>query len=159
MIYQRSGNPAQEAWFREHPRLAGAVAVLLFAAVYVLRQAAEGADEAISVLNVLPIALVAFAFGRRAGLVAGTAGVGLFAISGATNDVPVTLAGWLARTIPMLLLGLLVGSAAEQQRTAATLRQRLLEAELRADRPLRSSPLRHREPALRVSAGTPEGST
>jgi K+-sensing histidine kinase KdpD len=119
-------------WFRDRPRLALAVAVAMFAAVFVLREAVAGAAEAVCLFYVLPIALVAFAFGRAAGALAGGAAFGLFAFWALTEDVAFTAFGWLARAVPMLLLGVLVGGAAEQQRRAAAAERELLVAQLRA---------------------------
>ena len=60
-----------EPWFAVHPRLALSVAGLSMAAVFVLRLAVAGAEDSIAMLYVLPIALVAFAFGLRRGHAAG----------------------------------------------------------------------------------------
>ena len=119
---------------RDRPRLALAVAAALYAAVFVLREVVAGPSEAISLFYVLPISLVAFAFGRTAGLAAGALGFGLFALWALTEDVPFGVIGWLSRAVPMLLLGALVGAAAEQQRRAAAAERDLLLAELRARR-------------------------
>ena len=107
----------------------------MFAGVYVLRALVKDADQAICVLYVLPIALVGFAFGRRAGLLAGVGGVGLFALSAEINDSVVqglAAAKWTLeggghdRGIDLLTATMQVAEA--------------LVADLLADRPLRRSP-------------------
>ena len=126
--------PVEGPWFTTRPQLALAIAVGLFAAVFALRLAVHDPQEGVSLLYVLPIALVAFAFGRRAGAAAGVAGVVLFAIWVRLEDASFGVVGWLSRAVPMLLLGVLVGGAAEQQRRAAAAERELLVAELRARR-------------------------
>jgi hypothetical protein len=121
-----------ELWFRARPRLAIAVAGALFAVVFLLRQVVHRPSEAVSLLYVLPIALVAFAFGRSAGAVAGAFGFALFAVWALSEDVSFGAIGWLSRATPMLLLGVLVGGAADQQRRAAAAERELLVAQLRA---------------------------
>lgn len=118
-------------WFTERPRLAAAVVAVLFASIFALRLSVGGADEAISVLYVLPIALAAFTFGRRAGVAAGLTGVGLFGAWIWVTGESISVLGWLARATPMLLLGALVGSAADREREAAAVRRRLDAVELR----------------------------
>lgn len=121
-----------DLWFRARPRLAIAVAAALFAAVFLLRQAVRGPSEAVCLLYVLPIALIAFAFGRRAGTFAGAFGFALFAIWTLSAHVTFGAIGWLSRATPMLLLGVLVGSAADHQRRAAAAERELLVAQVRA---------------------------
>lgn len=125
---------AQGPWFLTRPRLALGIAAALFAAVFVLRLLVRDPNEAVSLLYVLPIALVAFAFGRTAGALAGLLGVALLAIWVVMDDVSFGVVGWLSRVVPMLLLGVLVGGAAEQQRRAAAAERELLIAQLRARR-------------------------
>jgi hypothetical protein len=108
------------------------VAAALYAAVFGLRFTVEGTDEAVSILYVLPITLLAFAFGRRGGLVAGCVGLSLFTVWAIGDDVSLSLFGWLSRVVPMLLLGVLVGGAADRQREFADMQRQLLTARLRA---------------------------
>lgn len=123
-----------DLWLRSRPHLALGVALALFAAIFVVREVVPGPGEAVCLFYVLPIALVAFGFGRRAGAAAGVFGFALFAIWALSRDIPIGVIGWLARGIPMLLLGALVGHAAEQQRRAAAAERELLLAQLRARR-------------------------
>jgi hypothetical protein len=121
-----------DVWLRARPRLAVAVAVALFAGIFLLRQAIDGPADAVCLLYVLPIALVAFAFGAWAGAAAGAFGFALFLVWAVMEDVSFGPVGWLARAVPMLLLGVLVGGAAEQQRRAAAAERELLLAHVRA---------------------------
>ena len=124
----------ERPWFLTRPRLAIAVAAALFAAVFMLRLAVRHPEQSVSLLYVLPIALVAFAFGRRAGALAGVLGVVLLALWVLLDGRSFGVLGWLSRSVPMLLLGVLVGGAAEQQRRAAAAERELLVAQLRARR-------------------------
>ncbi len=114
-------------WFRARPRAALAVSVLLFGGVLALRLADHEVSDAISMLYTLPVALVALAFGRSAGIVAGVTAVllvGVWVL--ATGDGPSVL-GWVSRAVPLVLLGALLGDASDRLSRAE--RQRLeLEA-------------------------------
>lgn len=103
----------------------------MFVAVTGLRFAVHGTDESITLLFVLPIALLAASFGARAGAVAGGAGVALVAVWATATDASLTPLGWVTRAIPMLLLGVLVGAASDQLRDAARVERRLVVAEER----------------------------
>lgn len=89
------------------------VALALFAAVFLLRLAVPADDETILLLEVVPVALVAWGFGVRVGLAAGAAALaawllyaglsgnetvdpGAIAIRGVAFLLPAALIGWLA---------------------------------------------------------------
>ena len=112
-------------WFRSRPRATIAVAAMLFAGVFVLRITLGDAADGAAMLYVLPIALVAVAFGLRAGLAAGLVGVLLVALWVVLKDVSLTPLGWVARALPMLLLGCLLGDAADRLRIAEAERRAL----------------------------------
>lgn len=105
--------------------------MILYAAVFGLRAAVAGGEEALALLYVLPISLVAITFGARAGVIAGVVGVGLLVVWVVAEGESFTLLGWVARVTPMLLLGGLLGAAADQTRAAEAAERRLLAAELR----------------------------
>ena len=98
--------------------MAVVVATTMAAGVFALRLADSNSEDAVSVLYVLPVALVALAFGFRVGVVTGLAGVGL--VVGGTLIEGDTLSplGWATRITPLVLLGTLVGMASDQQRAA-----------------------------------------
>jgi hypothetical protein len=110
-----------------------AVSAGLFAAVFALRLLVAGSEDAITVLYVLPVSLLALAFGLRAGLVAGAAAVGLVALWAAAGDVSLSALGWSSRVVPPLLLGALVGTASDRIQEAER-RERDLAAVLALQR-------------------------
>jgi len=114
-------------WFRARPRTALAVAALLFTAVLAVRFSVEDPVEAISMLYVLPVALVALAFGRRAGLAAGFLALGLVAFWVVVVGTELSVIGWVARLVPFALLGWLLGDASDRLE-AAEARRATLEA-------------------------------
>lgn len=119
----REGPP----WFHRRPRVTVAVAIALFAAVLALRLSVGRTDDAVNMLYTLPIALVALAFGRRAGILAGIAGVALVVVWVLVRDVDLSPLGWASRALPLLLLGGLLGDASDRL-AAAESRHRELEA-------------------------------
>lgn len=118
-------------WFRRHPRSAAVLSAALFAAVMVLRVVAGDERDATGLLFVLPIALVAQAFGFRAGTFAASAGMGLLALWVVADGVELSVLGWAARMIPLLMLGMLIGHASDVQRHAEALATHLAVAEER----------------------------
>ncbi|HEU4514282.1 MAG TPA: hypothetical protein VFR87_14340 [Nocardioidaceae bacterium] len=121
-------------WFREQPRWTIAVAGVLYVAVFTLRLTAGGPNDAVNMLYALPIALVALAFGRRAGIAAGLVAVALVAIWAFSSDADLSTLGWASRVTPLLLLGGLLGDASD----------RLEEAE-RRERAFEAAAQRHRD--------------
>jgi hypothetical protein len=99
------------------------VAVAMFVAVIVAQTAVADPGDPVSLLYCLPIALLAMAFGLRGGIVSGVAGVALMTSSLAADDV-LTLLGVTTRALPMLLLGGLLGDAADRLRRAEADRHR-----------------------------------
>ena len=118
-------------WFRPHPRAAVMTAVALFAFVLALRLLDHDGSDPVTLLATLPIALVSIAFGRRPGVVAGCIGVGCQAVWVLSEGVSLSLLGWLSGTVPLLLLGALIGTAADGLEAAAEVRRRAEEARLR----------------------------
>ena len=108
----------QRPWFDRRPRRAIAVAAALFVVIFVLRTSVGDERDAIAMLYVLPISLIAIGFGRRAGVLAGGIAVGLLATWTLLSDVSLTPLGWLSRVIPLVLIGLLIGSASDRTRAA-----------------------------------------
>jgi hypothetical protein len=121
----RHGMLAADPWFWRRPRAMIAVAAGLFAGVFVLRLTVGGPTDAISMLFAMPIALVAVAFGLRAGLLSGLVGTGLVAVWVVVDDVSMSPVGWASRVTPLLLLGGLLGHAVDQLRLAEDERRQL----------------------------------
>jgi glucose-6-phosphate-specific signal transduction histidine kinase len=126
VLRRRGGDP----WFRQRPLLVLAVAGVLYLAVFVLRIFAGDAEDAYSMLYVFPVALVATAFGARPGTLAGLLAVVLMVVWAVVRDVSLDPTGWLSRIVPVLLLGVLLGSAADRERRAEDERRRLEAAAL-----------------------------
>jgi hypothetical protein len=101
------------------------VAGALFAAVLTLRLLVGDAGDAFSMLYALPVALLANAFGLRVGLVAGVGAVAHIVVWTLVDDVTLSPTGWTSRAVPLLLLGVLVGQAADQAGRAEEERRRL----------------------------------
>jgi glucose-6-phosphate-specific signal transduction histidine kinase len=114
-----------ELWFRAHPRLALAVVSLLFAGVLALRLAVGDPVDGYSMLFVFPVALAAVAFGARGGLLAGVIGVALVAVWVVVREVDLSVAGWVTRALPLLLLGYLLGRAVDRSEQAVAGRRRV----------------------------------
>lgn len=108
----------REPWFDLHPVLALSVAVVLFVVILVFSVTVDRTADSLSVLYVLPVSLVAFAFGVRGGLLAGAVAVGFLVIWSASSDLEFGVLGWVSRVVPLLLLGLLVGSSSDRIREA-----------------------------------------
>jgi hypothetical protein len=117
-------------WFRERPRQAIAVASAMSAAIFALRLADSSATDAVSVLYVLPVALLAMAFGFRVGFAVGLGSVGLLVAGTVLADITLSPLGWSTRITPLLLLGTLVGFASDQLRAAHRRERRYVEVAL-----------------------------
>lgn len=117
---------ADDLWFRRRPVLAVITASVLFAGVFVLRVSDGGPADAYSMLYVFPTSLLAVAFGVRGGTVAGLVAVLLMLLWALTCDVHLSPLAWLSRAAPILVLGLLLGSATARARRAE-IRQRETE--------------------------------
>lgn len=87
-------------------RLAAAV---LFAGVFALLPAADDPVQAISVLFVLPVALLALSDGLRGGAIGALTAAVLTAVWDLSQDVPLTVLGWGARLTAFVMIGALVG--------------------------------------------------
>jgi hypothetical protein len=117
--------PVGEPWFRARPEFTIAVSAILFAAVFTMRLLVGDSRDAYSMLYVLPVALLATAFGRRIGTVAGVFAVGLVVLWVLVDDVSLSPMGWLSRVVPLLLLGALIGDASDRLQRAEAERARL----------------------------------
>lgn len=125
-VRQSGGHSLTGPWFALHPAAAGVVIVALFAAVTTLRVLASGPDDATTLLYALPVALAAMSWGRVGGTTASvTSIVLLVAWVLGQHDIVLSPLGWAARTLPLILLGVLVGEAADAAARASRERLRL----------------------------------
>jgi hypothetical protein len=120
----------RDPWFRRRPGLSLAAAGVSFVAVFALRLGTGTVEDAYSLLYVLPVALVATAYGRRGGTAAGLLAVVLIVLWTVIRDVSLTPTGWVSRVLPILLLGALVGDAADRLRRGEEERRQLESAAL-----------------------------
>jgi PAS domain S-box-containing protein/putative nucleotidyltransferase with HDIG domain len=94
-----------------------ALALALFAGIFVLRESDPNLVDAQEILFVLPIALLAIRFGLRGGLAGGVLAVTLVAVCDLyDNDATLTMEGYLARAVAFLLLGTLLGIVVDERR-------------------------------------------
>lgn len=128
--YVRKFEAGPGPWFWLRPVLAIGVSGALFAGIMVLRWTVGGVEDAISMLYVLPVALLALTFGLWAGIGAGLLAVSLLALWVVTADESLSAMGWLSRATPLLLLGVLVGAAADRIRDANEAERRAAEVAL-----------------------------
>lgn len=119
-----------DPWFRRRPGLALSLAVVMYAAVFLLRLLDGTPLDAYSMLYALPVALVATTSGLRAGVFGGALAVGLTVLWAVLQQVSLSPTGWASRAVPLLLLGILVGHATDRDRRAELERRRLEAAAL-----------------------------
>lgn len=119
-------------WFRRHPQYAAMVTAAMFAAVTALRLTGSDETDATGLLYALPVALAAMAFGRVVGTTAAMSAAGLLVAWAAGHpEVSLSALGWAARVVPLVLLGVLVGAAADAVEEAAADRLALAVAAAR----------------------------
>lgn len=120
-------------WFRRHPQYAAMVTAALFATVTVLRLLVGSNEaDATGLLYALPIALAAMAYGLVVGTTAALSAAGLLVAWSASHpDVSLSALGWASRIVPLVLLGVLVGAAADAVEDASATRLALAVAATR----------------------------
>jgi len=146
-VSENADGPRTWPWYRLYPGKAIAIAVGLFVAVSVLDWFNDGSGQAIAVLYVLPISLLAVTLGERGGLTGATSGFALFAvleIEHSSGDIDVT--GWVVRAVAMFLLGGLLGRATDQ----TTASERAAQAEQQQRCQVEEANLRYTE-ALEIN--------
>lgn len=100
--------------------LACALAGVLFAAITLLRWRAEGAADAIALLYCVPTVLIAFRLGVRGGLAASAISLTLLIGWVICTSTPLTVIGWTARVIPLVLCGVAPGWLVDQSGASRT---------------------------------------
>jgi hypothetical protein len=116
--------------FAGRRRAAVVLAIGLFAGIFATRLVIHGA-EPITAFLIFPVALLAMAFGLRAGIVAGLISVVLAVAWVALQGVSLSALGWAGRIVPVVLLGALIGWTTDRERLAVQTKQALFEARLR----------------------------
>jgi diguanylate cyclase (GGDEF)-like protein/PAS domain S-box-containing protein len=102
----------------ERPRVSLAVAAGLFPAIFVLRLIAPEAGDGVTFLYVLPVVLVAVAYGGRRGLAAAGVAFALSTVWVLIEDVHVSALGYAIRAVVFAFVAVLVGRFATQLRRA-----------------------------------------
>lgn len=108
-----------------------AVATMIFLVILLARMWLAGPADALGMFCTVPIALLALAHGVRGGIVGTAAGVGFLELWVAVADVPMSLLGWVARSVPLLIVGVLLGLVVDRLRETDDERLRLLAASAR----------------------------
>jgi glucose-6-phosphate-specific signal transduction histidine kinase len=103
---------------------------VLFVSVWLVRLLGGEAVDASTLLFTLPVALIAVAFGLRAGLAAGALAALMVVIWVVATGTDLSPVGWVSRCLPELLLGVLLGDASDQLRRAEAERRKLESAGL-----------------------------
>jgi diguanylate cyclase (GGDEF)-like protein/PAS domain S-box-containing protein len=107
-----------------------AVATALFAAILTLRLLAGTAGDAVSFLYVIPVVLIAVAFGERGGLLAGIVAFVLASGWALREGIDVGPLGYLVRACVFLSIGGLAGRAAARLRALEAESARLFDLSL-----------------------------
>ena len=126
-----SAQAAYVPWFSRRSGLALAGVVAMFVAVTVARVSmGDDASVGITLLYVVPISLAGLAWGRLAGLIASGVALVLLTLWVLVLDVDLPLLGWLARVVPIMLVGPLLGDASDRLRRSERARVEHAEREL-----------------------------
>ena len=100
----------------ERPRASLALAAVLFPAIFVMRLIAPEAGDGVTFLYIVPVVLVAVAYGGAAGLAAAAVAFSLSAVWVVIEDVPVSALGFAVRALVFCFVGFVVGRFATQLR-------------------------------------------
>lgn len=104
-----------------------AAALVLFAAVFLLRIADGNPDDAIALLYLIPIALIAVEFGLAGGSIAAVLACALLGLWVAVDGPGVSAVGFLTRAVAFLAVGIVVGEGSDRLRRAYRERHLLRE--------------------------------
>jgi diguanylate cyclase (GGDEF)-like protein/PAS domain S-box-containing protein len=101
---------------RRERRARTLLALVLFVVITVVRFAtrSDGHDD-ITLLYVLPVALLAVSYGVRGGVLGACLGLGVFAIWATSHDIDVGVVGYLTRTTAIVIFGGLAGFLSDRQ--------------------------------------------
>lgn len=107
-----------------------AATVLLFIAVFLLRQSSADPGTGMALLYVLPVALVALELGLAAGLAAAGLAMGLLGIWVVTTEADLGALGFATRALVFAAAGGIPGRFSERMRLAQRRQERLLDSGL-----------------------------
>lgn len=124
---------AAEDLVAERRKLILGVAAALFVCIFILRELSVSKQDALSVLYVIPVAILALGLGLRAGLLAAVGASAAVAVWLATRDLPFSIAPLAVRGSILVSVGVIAGWFSDQMRTssvaAAVENERLLALE------------------------------
>jgi diguanylate cyclase (GGDEF)-like protein/PAS domain S-box-containing protein len=92
-----------------------AIAFLLFLAIAAARFASHNPADAVGILFVIPIAIVALDLHWRGGLFAGAFGIAITVVWSQLANQPLTLVGYVTRTAAFLAVGVVIGVMTAQR--------------------------------------------
>jgi K+-sensing histidine kinase KdpD len=124
----------ERPWFHERRGVTLSVTGVLFAGIFLMGVTGGASGDAVSMLFVMPITLLAVAYGRRPGLLGALLAVALTGWWMWLPGADLSVLGWVSRVVPLVLVGGLVGDASDRLRGFEEQR-RLLE----------TSSIRHRQ--------------
>jgi protein-histidine pros-kinase len=104
-----------------------AAAVAAFAVVFVLRLIDHNSDDGVTLLYVVPIAILAIELGAVGGFLGAVVACGLLGIWVAVDDTHLTVIGFLTRAIVFFTVGLALGAAVDRLGSALREREALLD--------------------------------
>lgn len=108
-----------EPWFDRSPGATLFSAVVLFVVITAVRVAlGNDATVGVTMLYLLPVSLVALAWGRWAGLTCGAVAITMLGLWVLVAEVDLSALGWASRAVPLLLTGYLLGDASDRLRRA-----------------------------------------
>ncbi len=114
----------------ERRRVVLASAAMLVLAVFVLRQLSGGEGEALSLLYVIPVALVALELGLLAGVLCALTALALIAVWDVTRDVDLGAMAIAIRGLIFLTVGALAGRFSDRMRSNQPRQEQLLRSGL-----------------------------
>lgn len=134
MLSSAAPRSAAEDLVAERRKLILGVAAALFVCIFILRELSVSKQDALSVLYVIPVAILALGLGLRAGLLAAVGASAAVAVWLATRDLPFSIAPLAVRGSILVFVGVIAGWFSDQMRTssvaAAVENERLLALEL-----------------------------
>jgi signal transduction histidine kinase len=103
---------------------------LLFLAIFLLRELVEGTGDALSLLYVIPVALLALEFGVRAGVLAALTATAATGVWMATVETNIGWVGLVVRALISLTVGMIAGHFSDQMRRHSIRDESLLRSGL-----------------------------
>lgn len=103
---------------------------ILFAAIFVVRELVSGRGDALSLLYVIPVALLALELGTRAGVIAAIVTIAATGAWMATESTGLGLTALLVRALIFLSVAIIVGRFSDRMRVHSAREERLLRSGL-----------------------------